>query len=155
MLKKLIIILALTTYAFPLGYAIPQDIANPREVFCLYEALYHEARGENKKGIIAVANVIRNRVYSDRFSTSYCKVIYQPKQFSYVHLLPNRNTPAPTKESYKIMQMVAEDTVKGKVINVVDNNVMWYHAVYVKPKWSSKLKRTNIIGKHMFYKESE
>ena len=131
----------------------PQDLANPREVFCLYEALYYEARGEDKKGIIAVANVIRNRVYSRQFGGSYCEVIYQPKQFSFVHMLPSRNVPQPIKESYRFMYMVAEDTVKGKSVEIVENNVLWYHATYVKPTWGMKLKRTTKIGKHIFYRK--
>ena len=42
---------------------------------CLAEALYFEARGETVKGQFAVAEVILNRVKSERFPGSACGVI--------------------------------------------------------------------------------
>ena len=44
---------------------------------CLSEALYFEARGETIKGQFAVAEVILNRVKSERFPESACGVINQ------------------------------------------------------------------------------
>ncbi len=44
---------------------------------CLAEALYFEARGETVKGQFAVAEVILNRVESERFPSSACGVINQ------------------------------------------------------------------------------
>ena len=44
---------------------------------CLTEALYFEARGEDTRGIFAVAEVILNRVDSRRFPDSVCSVVHQ------------------------------------------------------------------------------
>jgi len=51
---------------------------------CLSLALYHEARGEPLNGQRAVAEVIMNRVESDRFPDTICGVVMQPNQFSFV-----------------------------------------------------------------------
>ena len=44
---------------------------------CLAEALYFEARGESIKGQVAVAEVILNRVESNKFPNTVCGVINQ------------------------------------------------------------------------------
>ena len=61
---------------------------DPAEQQCLAEAMYHEARGEGKEGMYAVAAVIVNRVEDKRFPNSVCDVIYEggetpPCQFSW------------------------------------------------------------------------
>jgi len=48
-----------------------------REMICLAENIYFEARAEGVEGKAAVANVTRNRVESSRFPNSYCDVVYQ------------------------------------------------------------------------------
>ena len=52
---------------------------------CLSLALYHEARGEPLNGQRAVAEVIMNRVESNRFPDTICGVVMQPNQFSFVY----------------------------------------------------------------------
>ena len=48
-----------------------------REMICLAENIYFEARAESVEGKAAVANVTRNRVNSNLFPNSYCDVVYQ------------------------------------------------------------------------------
>tara|TARA_B100002019_G_C21266715_1_gene599842 strand:- start:898 stop:1527 length:630 start_codon:yes stop_codon:yes gene_type:complete len=48
-----------------------------REMICLAENIYFEARAEGVEGKAAVANVTRNRVESSRFPNSFCDVVYQ------------------------------------------------------------------------------
>lgn len=50
---------------------------------CLALAMYHEARGEGHRGMLAVAHVIHNRVKSPAFPKDYCSVILQKSQFSF------------------------------------------------------------------------
>ena len=60
-----------------------------RELKCLSEALYFEARGEQIEGQIAVADVIINRKVSKRFPNTICGVVAEGShkrnacQFSY------------------------------------------------------------------------
>ena len=48
-----------------------------RQMICLAENIYFEARAEGVEGKAAVANVTRNRVHSQDFPNSYCDVVYQ------------------------------------------------------------------------------
>ena len=60
---------------------------------CLAMAIYHEARGEPLIGKQAVAEVVINR--SEQQSTTICKVVFAPKQFSWSsrYKLPPPDTP--------------------------------------------------------------
>lgn len=48
-----------------------------REVVCLAENIYFEARGENFSAKAGVANVTRNRVESKDFPNTFCDVVYE------------------------------------------------------------------------------
>jgi spore germination cell wall hydrolase CwlJ-like protein len=54
-------------------------------ILCLSAAIYYEARNQPVDGQLAVAEVIMNRVQSDRYPDDACEVINQNKQFSYTH----------------------------------------------------------------------
>ena len=94
MVKKLALILLSFFLSFGfLNPALSEEIPidNPslieqldsREVNCLAEAVYFEARGEPALGQLAVAKVIMNRTASEKFPSSVCGVIRQKGQFSY------------------------------------------------------------------------
>ncbi|QXN67603.1 hypothetical protein [Klebsiella phage vB_Kpn_3] len=55
-----------------------------KEIDCIAKNIYFESRGEGIKGMMAVAQVTKNRVNSGKFPDSYCKVVYQSNQFSWV-----------------------------------------------------------------------
>lgn len=61
---------------------LPDEISS--ELKCLAGAVYFEAKGESLAGQLAVGRVIVARTRSGRFPTSYCGVVYQPSQFSFV-----------------------------------------------------------------------
>ena len=48
-----------------------------KQMSCLAEALYFEARGEPIQGQLAVGEVVLNRVEDPRYPNSICKVINQ------------------------------------------------------------------------------
>jgi len=48
-----------------------------REMICLAENIYFEARAEGVEGKAAVANVTRNRVESKDFPNTFCDVVYE------------------------------------------------------------------------------
>ena len=119
-----------------------------KEVDCLAEAIWHEARGETDKGMLAVANVIQNRVHSELFPNSYCKVINQPRQFSYKRSAVKVNK---LDKQYKKAQLIAENVIEGKVKPVLSSKVMWYAHKRVSNYWTSKKKKVAVIGNHVFY----
>ena len=68
-------LLSFVTATILLGY-------EPRELQCLSEAIYFEARGEPLIGQLAVGNVIMNRVSSPRFPNTICKVVHQGRKIN-------------------------------------------------------------------------
>ena len=58
--------------------ARPQcDIERAKSEKCLADAIYFESRGEVKRGQIAVAQVVMNRVFSGFYPNNVCGVVYQ------------------------------------------------------------------------------
>ena len=54
---------------------------------CLEKTLHTEAIGEPLEGIIAVLHVVQNRLKHKNYPDSLCKVVLQPKQFSWFNRL--------------------------------------------------------------------
>ena len=60
--------------------------AGSRELECLATGIYFESKGEPLAGQLAVGKVIANRANSGgRFPSTYCGVLFQRSQFSFVH----------------------------------------------------------------------
>lgn len=53
------------------------------EIKCLAANIHFEARGESKRGQIAVGHVTLNRVKNKNFPKTICNVVKQPGQFSW------------------------------------------------------------------------
>lgn len=123
---------------------------------CLAEALYFEARGESVKGQFAVAEVILNRVESERYPNSICGVVNQGTgrkyacQFTYTcDGLPERiSEPAAWERVGKVakLSMEAED-------RSLTDGATHYHTTAVNPRWASKYIHTTQIGTHRFYRQ--
>jgi len=65
--------------------SVAGDVVDYKEIYCLAANSYFEARGEPFDGKIAVAQVVINRVKSNKYPSTVCKVI----------------TEGPVKESWK------------------------------------------------------
>ena len=127
-----------------------------RELKCLSEALYFEARGEQIEGQIAVADVIINRKNSSQFPGTICGVVSEgaPKrhacQFSYncdgkLELIYDKVT-------YRRIVKLSSMILNGAFSDVT-NGATFFHASEVSPSWSKKFKNTRKIGRHIFYKK--
>lgn len=138
--------------------------AKPRSVWvtpeqCMTANIFFEARGESTEGMQAVAKVTMNRVKSKKYPDSVCKVVFQKKQFSWTHQqkwekIVQVMHGAVTKKdlaAYQKSAIIAKQAVKNQIILPELADSLWYHANYVKPKWSGKLKRVAKIGVHIFY----
>jgi hypothetical protein len=122
---------------------------------CLTEALYFEARGENIVGQVAVAEVILNRVDTERYPNSVCGVVRQGEkrknacQFSFIcdgkaEIIGNRKV-------FEELGKVAWVMMQGKP-RILTGKATHYHNTSVKPRWASKFVRTARIGAHIFYR---
>jgi N-acetylmuramoyl-L-alanine amidase len=123
--------------------------AGSRELECLATGVYFEAKSEPLAGQLAVGQVIANRAKSGgRFPPSYCGVLFQRGQFSFVH---GHSLPAVTHSNRQWQTAVAiAKIVDQELKDSVVGNAMFFHARYVSPGW--RLKRVAAIGNHVFYR---
>lgn len=119
-----------------------------RDLNCLAEAIYHEARGESTRGQAAVAEVILNRVDSRQFPASVCGVVNQPSQFSYT--IGGRK-PIGNKSAYLRARDIARNALAGAP-RVLTGGATYFHTPAVRPAWSQRFQQTVRIGQHIFYR---
>ena len=60
-------------------------------LFCLALNVYHEAKNQSMIGQIAVAQVVMNRVYDERYPNTICEVVEQGPTYSWKPDFPVRN----------------------------------------------------------------
>ncbi len=128
------------------------DTAAPMDaqLHCLAGAVYFEARGEALDGQLAVAQVIVNRTEDGRFPRSYCGVVSQPGQFSFMR---GRRMPAVREGSPAWERAVAVAHIAHQGLWESDaGNAVFFHARYVKPGWSRTKTRLAQIDTHIFYR---
>ena len=136
------------------------DLIDPdkvdREQRCLAEAVYFEARSEPEEGQAAVAQVVLNRVKSGLYPGSICGVVYQNRhrhlacQFTFA--CEGKSLRIGDRESWDQAQRVAREVLEGKTYLADVGSSTHYHADYVRPRWARKLKKMDVIGRHIFYK---
>jgi hypothetical protein len=131
---------------------LPQPKTDP-QWDCLRTALYFEARGEGVKGQFAVAEVILNRVDSNRYPNSICGVVKQGSnrscQFSYncdgmAEVLAN---PAAADIAGRIARVMMDGAPRGLTAGATH-----FHTKAVNPDWSRRFAKTASIGAHLFYR---
>ena len=130
-----------------LAYAATQT--GDREMECLANAVYFEARSEPIEGQLAVAEVVLNRAASGRYPTDLCAVITQKAQFSFIR---RGRFPSADRGSEAWKKAVAIASIaRQKLAGNLPSSVLWYHATYVSPKWGKRLTKQTQIGLHIFY----
>ncbi len=125
--------------------------SNPgsRELECLAVGIYFESKSEPLAGQLAVGEVIANRANSKgRFPSSYCGVLFQRSQFSFIR---GRALPSVPRSSRQWQTAVAiAKIVDQDLKDSAANKALFFHAKRVSPRW--KLKRVASIGNHIFYR---
>ncbi|MET0251927.1 MAG: cell wall hydrolase [Novosphingobium sp.] len=119
-----------------------------RELNCLAGAIYFEAKSESLEGQLAVGRVVVARSRSGRFPDSYCGVVYQPSQFSFIR---GRSMPAIDKSSRNWADAVRMARVAdaGSRKSPVEG-ALFFHAAHVSPGW--RLTRLARVDNHVFYR---
>jgi len=117
---------------------------------CLCENIYHEARGEPKKGQLAVSFVTLNRVYDKKHPSDICSVVYQKGAFSWTKHKHR-------KKKEEVMQSIR--TVAQWSYILYDYGVhfdaLYYHNYRIKPYWADRLCFVCRIGHHDFYRRKD
>ncbi len=128
--------------------AQPQPSELPRELHCLAGAVYFEAKSESLAGQLAVGRVVVARSKSGRFPNSYCGVVFQRSQFSFVR---GNAMPAITKRSAQWRNAVAiAQIAHAGAWKSPAEGALFFHASYVSPGW--RLTRIARVDNHVFYR---
>ena len=114
------------------------------EIILLEKLVTAEARGEGYEGMLAVANVVINRVESDSFPSSIEGVITQQNQFCPVRTGSIHST-TPTDEA----RQAVKDALKGH--RVVEDALYFYNpSVVSRGHWIRSRETVTEIGNHRF-----
>lgn len=130
-----------------------------KEIDCLAEAIYFEARGEPWAGRKAVAQVVLNRVESSLYPDTVCTVVYQnadmPNACQFSFACDGRPETVDEPEAYQTAEKIAAsgfDCDRDCRDGYGDlGRSTHYHAARIQPGWSQRLERTGRIGQHVFY----
>ena len=131
-------------------------------LICLALNVYYEARNQPLQGQMAVAEVVMNRVVSNKFPDTVCEVIEEGPTYSWKPDFPVRNrcqfswycdgkSDLPIEaEAWETARIVAKDILANRPM--VLKGATHYHAIDVNPKWAKTKTLIIRIGDHLFYK---
>jgi spore germination cell wall hydrolase CwlJ-like protein len=145
--------------AFNVGGASPFQLGNAlassRELECLADAVYYEARGETPSGQAAVAQVVMNRVRHPAFPKSICGVVFQGAynrtgcQFSFACDGSMRR--ARDIGAWARARKIAARALAGDGSSAV-GSATHFHTINVSPGWGPRMLRIAQVGMHIFYR---
>jgi Cell Wall Hydrolase len=133
-------------------------VTSEKELRCLSEAVYFEARSEPERGQAAVAQVVLNRVLSDAYPNTVCGVVYQNRhrylacQFTFA--CEGKALRTDEAGAWATAQRIARDVAEGRTYLPGVGNASHYHANYVRPWWARYMDKREKVGKHIFYFEA-
>ena len=134
--------------------------AQKKELHCLAQNVYFEARGELPVGQLAVAMVTMNRVESHRFPNSVCKVVWQKRQFSWTH--DGRSDRPTDKKAWILAKQIANfiynkytdfSAASSGALDLTQGALHYYAPDLADPKWARSKDVTRKIGGHLFLAE--
>lgn len=138
---KVIIILPEPVEIVPPPEPTPQPISE--DTYLLAQIINAEARNQPYDGMVAVGNVIMNRIVSPKFPDTVRDVVYQKGQFSPVNDGSINNAP-----SESAIQ-AAKDVMNGhKVIG--DDVLFFYEPNIATDSWIRTRQVVTKIGDHVF-----
>lgn len=145
----------------PIVVTVPLIKIDSRELRCLQENIYFEARGEGQAGMVAVAKVTMNRAEHPRYPSSVCGVVKQKYkgicQFSWFCDGSKKNGPKLIRDAERVAWEkageIARSAFEGTLRTVV-GSATHFHTTSVRPSWSKRIQRIVRVGSHIFYREN-
>ena len=142
-----------------------------KQIICMADNIYWEARNQPVKGMWAVALVTDNRVEDERFPNSHCEVIKQGPtskwwyekhgkivpirhrcQFSWYCDGKSDEIPLYDIDVYRIALAIAQKVFFGSYNKDITKGATHYHADYVFPAWRKQKTKTLVVANHIFYR---
>ena len=130
-----------------------------KEIQCLARNVHYEARGESRRGQLAVAKVTLNRVESGLFPNSICGVVNEGKnndrgyyvcQFSW-RCEPWTNPKRTFHNDHPSYQVALDAILSYDNLTMVTEDTYWFHTPAVKPRWRKHKQVLARVDGHIFY----
>jgi spore germination cell wall hydrolase CwlJ-like protein len=118
------------------------------ELECMAKVVHHESRGQPRRGQLAVAQALINRLKAGRFGDSICAVAAQRGQFFNVASYhPSRDT-----GDWDLAEEVSRDALAGEAEQVAPG-ALFFRASYAAPNSFFRTRqRVAAVGGHIFYR---
>jgi N-acetylmuramoyl-L-alanine amidase len=123
------------------------------DVELLARLIYGEARGEEYKGMVAVAQVARNRsLRPSWWGHTLRECILKPYQFSC--FLPGYSAPlvTPTGDVWLTCLNIAVNVIRDCVDDTSRGATHYFADTIEPPDWAASMTQTAVIGRHRFFK---
>jgi N-acetylmuramoyl-L-alanine amidase len=117
------------------------------DLFCMVQNVYHEARGEDVLGQVAVAHVTLNRVRSPAYPDTVCGLVWQKGQFSWTE--GGRSDRMTDLDAMGKAVDIALAASRGKIKGPTGGALHSYAHDRVRPHWSRQGYRL-VVGEHTF-----
>ncbi len=164
------IILAIIVLLLPIAPVDASAATSDRERRCLAMIAYAEAATEGPAGMLAVMKVVHNRVVHPHFAGDACAVALEPGQFQPVGDRPSLRLALAAPAGRSLSDAVGATTPSARLRLVAAWRLAAAAAIwpardptggalyFVNPRqmdpgkcaWFAKLKRTAVIGAHVF-----
>ena len=128
------------------------DIVDRQEIHCGAQNVYFESQGEPGIGMVAVSQVVLNRVKDKRWPDTICEVVWQNKQFSWTHDVKSDRIPLGSTYQRRLWMKSVYMFIIGHTEKDVTNGATHYHTLSVEPWWAEHMTTTAVIGNHKFLK---
>lgn len=143
--------------AYDLSYDQPATIhpvAAPRpapaegEVECMSKVVRHEASNQPRRGQLAVAQALVNRLHAGRFGETICQVVGQPGQFFDVTAYQPRRDTAEWQTAVEVSRQALDGSA-----DQVAPGALFFRAAYAPSNTFFRTRqRVAAIGGHIFYR---
>ena len=119
-------------------------------VICIAIAAFLEARGEGPDGMLAVADVVMERVADDRWPDDPCAVVQQPAQFAY---LPLWRVDEIVAFEHDASWSMALDAARAAMAgDGLGSGATHFHWVGENPYWTKNADLVGRMGNHLFWR---
>ena len=125
-----------------------ESAAVDAELECMAKVVHHEAGNQSRRGQIAVAQTIMNRIESGRFASTICGVANQPGQF----FRTSSYNPDRSGAQWKSALSVAREVRSGDTAEVAPG-ALFFRASYASAtRFFRGRQQVATLGDHVFYR---
>ena len=155
-----------TKHIFDKESVLPYRILlDPKQKECLALNIYFEAAVESTAGKLAVAQVTLNRVKSEQYPETICKVVYEGRHYSsgfpvrdrcqFSWYCDGKGDIPNNGRAWKQSQDIAEYVMQTPDLLDITDSATHYHADYIpNPRWAKARDKTVKIDTHIFYNKN-